>query len=67
MKRKFIVYLHHCLLCKGTTGIYIGITSQKPTNRWLSNGRGYLALNPTTGDYAQPKIAAALLKYGLEN
>lgn len=67
MKRKFTVYLHKCLLCERTTGIYIGITSQKPNKRWLSNGRGYLALNKLTGDYAQPKMASTLLKYGLEN
>lgn len=67
MKRKFIVYLHKCLLCKRSTGIYIGITSQKPNNRWLSNGKGYLALNKLTGDYAQPKMAFTLLKYDLEN
>lgn len=67
MKRKFTVYLHKCLLCERTNGIYIGITSQKPTNRWLSNGHGYLSLNLATNDYAQPKMAAAILKYGLEN
>lgn len=44
--------------------VYIGITCQKPEKRWRS-GWGYL--NKKNGEYTQPLIAKAILKYGWEN
>lgn len=41
---------------------YIGITSQKPEDRWGYNGSGYLCKNPN-GTYRQPAMANAVLKY----
>lgn len=44
--------------------VYIGITSQKPKKRW-KNGYGYL--EKKNGQYSQPLMAKAILKYGWEN
>ena len=40
---------------------YIGITSEKPQNRWGKDGSGYLAMK--NGKYTQPGIAHAINKY----
>ena len=45
--------------------VYIGITRQKPKYRW-ANGNGYLRLKPN-GEYKQPLMARAVIKYGWEN
>lgn len=44
--------------------VYIGITSLKPEKRW-ANGYGYLGKKD--GEYTQPLMARAILKYGWEN
>lgn len=41
---------------------YIGITSQKPEDRWGAGGSGYLCKN-SNGTYRQPAMAKAVLKY----
>ena len=46
--------------------VYIGITCQKPERRWRF-GKGYLIKNKITGEYNQPAIANAIIKYGWEN
>lgn len=66
MEKQFIVYMHKCLLCKSTNGIYIGSTSQKPWYRWTPSGQGYLRIDTKTGKFIQPKIAAAIVKYGID-
>lgn len=45
--------------------VYIGITSQKPEKRW-DNGYGYLG-KTRNGEYRQPSMAKAILKYGWSN
>ena len=45
--------------------VYIGITSRDPEKRW-ENGKGYLRKNKN-GEYTQPAIARAIIKYGWEN
>lgn len=45
--------------------VYIGITSQNPNRRW-KNGSGYL-IKRKSGEYSQPLIARAIIKYGWEN
>ena len=45
--------------------VYIGITSQKINRRWR-DGLGYLAKRKN-GEYNQPLIARAIIKYGWEN
>lgn len=42
--------------------IYVGITSQKPIERWGSDGRGYLTKNKN-GEFRQPAMANAVIKY----
>ena len=57
-ERKWCVYMHTSPSGKR----YIGITSQKPEDRWGTGGSGYLYKNPN-GTYRQPAIAQAILKY----
>lgn len=40
---------------------YIGITCEKPQNRWGKDGSGYLTVR--NGKYSQPAIANAINKY----
>lgn len=61
-KDNWCVYMHTSPSGK----IYIGITSQKPEYRWGENGKGYLKKNKN-GDYHQPAMANAILKYGWDN
>lgn len=61
--RKFIVYMH---TNKINGKRYIGITCNKPEDRWGSNGAGYLRKH-RNGKYSQPLFARAILKYGWEN
>lgn len=46
--------------------VYIGITNKKDPNKRWKNGKGYLLLTKE-GNYRQPYIARAILKYGWEN
>lgn len=56
--KTYTVYVHE----NSTNGkVYIGITSQKPENRWR-NGKGYL-----TGYANKTPFANAIMKYGWEN
>jgi hypothetical protein len=48
-----------------TKKVYIGITSRSPKDRWGKNGNGYLR-KKENGEYIQPLIARAILKYGWE-
>lgn len=61
-KKDWVVYKHTFPNEK----IYIGITSQKDLNRRWRNGQGYLRKQPS-GEYNQPLIARAILKYGWDN
>lgn len=45
---------------------YIGITCRSVQQRWGNNGKGYLSKNKK-GDYSQPAIANAIMRYGWEN
>ena len=57
-EKKWCVYIHIFPNNKS----YIGITSKEPTKRWGKDGSGYLCKNKD-GNYAQPLIARAILKY----
>jgi group I intron endonuclease len=59
--KSWVVYIHRSPSNKA----YIGITCQKPENRWKS-GNGYLRKNKN-GEYKQPLIANAINKYGWDN
>lgn len=62
MQRLFCVYKHVNTI---TNKVYIGITSRSPKDRWGKNGNGYLR-KKENGEYIQPLIARAILKYGWE-
>lgn len=47
-------------------GVYIGQTS-KDINQRSQNGKAYLLINKQTGEYLQPAIANAIIKYGWDN
>ena len=58
-EKKWCVYCHTSPSGKK----YIGITGENnPDRRWGSNGNGYLRRKPN-GDFQQPAIARAILKY----
>ena len=58
-ERKWAVYMH----TSPSTKRYVGITGEKdPARRWGSTGNGYLRKKPN-GEYQQPAMAAAVLKY----
>ena len=59
-KNTWCVYMHTSPSGK----VYIGITSRDPEKRW-ENGKGYL--RKRNGEYTQPAIARAIIKYGWEN
>ena len=59
--RKWCVYIH----ISPSNKSYIGITCNKPENRW-QNGLGYLKKSKY-GEYKQPAIARAIIKYGWDN
>ena len=61
--RKFIVYMR---TNKINNKRYIGITCNKPEDRWGNDGSGYLRKRPN-GEYSQPLFARAILKYGWKN
>ncbi len=55
--RRWCVYMHIFPNNKK----YIGITCEKPQNRWGKDGNGYLTIR--NGKYTQPAIANAINKY----
>ena len=57
-ERVYCVYMHTSPSGK----FYIGITRQKPIERWGSDGRGYLYKNKK-GEFRQPAMANAVIKY----
>lgn len=60
-KNTWCVYMHTSPSGK----VYVGITCQKVKRRWR-NGNGYLTQDKN-GNYHQPAMARAILKYGWEN
>ena len=61
-ERKYTVYMH---TNKINNKVYVGITSGKAKQRW-NGGRGYLNKNKN-GNYHQPLMANAVLKYDWDN
>ena len=57
----YCVYIH----ISPSNKAYIGITSQKPEQRW-KDGNGYLRKSKY-GEYIQPAMANAIKKYGWDN
>jgi group I intron endonuclease len=57
--KKFCVYIHEN---KINGKVYIGITSQRPENRWRTNGEGYF-----TGYKYKTPFQYAIEKYGWDN
>lgn len=60
-ENNYTVYMH----VSPSGKVYIGITKCDPFDRW-KNGLGYLNKNQN-GDYRQPAIARAIIKYGWDN
>ena len=60
-EKKWCVYIH----ISPSNKSYIGITCGAPENRW-QNGLGYLKKSKY-GEYKQPAIARAIVKYGWDN
>lgn len=64
MKKKFIIYKY----TSPSGGVYIGQTcASKLSYRHRVDGSGYLQVDKTTGEYLQPAIARAIIKYGFDN
>ena len=63
MEQKYKIYKY----TSPSGGVYIGQTSQDIDQRAQKNGRGYLAINKETGEFLQPAIANAIIKYGWDN
>lgn len=61
--RPYVVYMH---TNKINNKRYIGITCNKPEDRWGKAGTGYLR-KQKNGKYSQPLFANAILKYGWES
>ncbi|MGN1399728.1 MAG: NUMOD3 domain-containing DNA-binding protein [Erysipelotrichaceae bacterium] len=59
--KNWCVYIH----ISPSNKAYIGITSNTPEGRW-QNGLGYLK-KTKYGEYKQPAIARAIIKYGWDN
>lgn len=59
--RRYCVYKHTSPSGK----IYIGVTCQNPEDRW-KGGFGYLN-KKKNGQYTQPSMARAIIKYGWDN
>jgi len=62
-KNNYLVYMHVNMV---NNKKYIGITCLTTEKRWGKNGEGYLHKHPN-GNFSQPAIANAILKYGWEN
>ena len=64
MKKKFIIYKY----TSPSGGVYIGQTcAGKLSYRQGVDGSRYLQVDKTTGEYLQPAIARAIIKYGFDN
>ena len=63
MKSKFIIYKY----TSPSGGVYIGQTSKDINQRAQKDGKGYLTMNKETGEFLQPAIANAIIKYGWDN
>ena len=64
MDKKYIIYKY----TSPSGGIYIGQTSKESIEeRSRRDGSGYLVLNKMTGNFLQPGIANAIMKYGWDN
>lgn len=64
MKKKFIIYKY----TSPSGGVYIGQTcAAKLSYRQGVDGSRYLQVDKTTGEYSQPAIARAIIKYGFDN
>lgn len=62
-ERIYCVYFH---INKVSNKTYIGQTRQRPEERWKNDGRGYLG-KYENGEYNQPLMARAVLKYDWNN
>lgn len=63
MENKFIIYKY----TSPSGGVYIGQTCKKLKYRACSEGQGYLQRDKETGEFLQPGIANAIIKYGWDN
>ena len=64
LDKKYIVYKY----TSPSGGVYIGQTCKKSIQeRAGKNGIGYLTTDKETGEFLQPGIAHAIIKYGWEN
>lgn len=63
MENKYIIYKY----TSPSGGVYIGQTSKTIEQRAHKDGKYYLTTNKNTGEFLQPAIAKAILKYGWDN
>lgn len=63
MKNKYIIYKYTF----PDGGVYIGQTCQKLKYRQGKDGKNYLTVDKQTGEFLQPEIAHAIIKYGWDN
>lgn len=63
MENNYIVYKH---TCKDNGKVYIGLTGMSLIERTGNNGEGYLH-KKKNGNWVQPQIARAIIKYGWDN
>lgn len=63
MEKKFIIYKY----TSPSGGVYIGQTCRDLKLRSCLEGQGYLYRNKETGEFLQPAIANAIIKYGWDN
>ena len=59
----YCVYIH---INKINQKSYVGVTGITPEVRWGKNGQGYLR-KKRNGEYSQPLMARAIIKYGWDN
>lgn len=62
MEKDYIVYKH----TSPSGGVYIGQT-HVGVNERARDGKAYMVLNKETGEFLQPALAKAILKYGWDN
>ena len=63
MEKKFIIYKY----TSPSGGVYIGQTCKELKYRACSEGQGYLQRDKETGEFLQPALANAIIKYGWDN
>ena len=63
LMKQYIIYKY----TSPSGGVYIGQTCASLEERAQKNGRQYLNINKNTGEYLQPAIANAIIKYGQNN